>query len=213
MNKPLTTHTGVSLSPRLSHGHTEPSYDSSVKCQVSSSSTANSTFSVEANCNSLPSDLLDVGSKNQQFIYAAGPPNEEISLKSDSATASLKRHDWYGHFSMDMTQATATNGKQAGVPPISDTQTESGATQEGDPDIDHYFGSGAHAVVMCFAFVILFPGGVLVLRLLNSVKWHGAVQAVAAIFTLVGVGTGIAISKQYNKVSFQHQAPLQLWPS
>lgn len=54
---------------------------------------------------------------------------------------------------------------------------------------------------MAIAFVILFPLGVLVLRLGHSVIGHGIVQATAYCFVIVGLGTGIYLSRQQSFVS------------
>jgi hypothetical protein len=54
---------------------------------------------------------------------------------------------------------------------------------------------------MAIAFVILFPLGVLVLRLGHSVIGHGIVQATAYCFVIVGLGTGIYLSSQFSYVS------------
>ena len=54
---------------------------------------------------------------------------------------------------------------------------------------------------MAIAFVILFPLGVLVLRLGHSVIGHGIVQATAYCFVIVGLGTGIHLSQQNGLVS------------
>lgn len=54
---------------------------------------------------------------------------------------------------------------------------------------------------MAIAFVILFPLGVLVLRLGHSVIGHGIVQATAYCFVIVGLGTGIYLSQQNSLVS------------
>lgn len=54
---------------------------------------------------------------------------------------------------------------------------------------------------MAIAFVILFPLGVLVLRLGHSVIGHGIVQATAYCFVIVGLGTGIYMSPLQSYVS------------
>jgi disulfide bond formation protein DsbB len=57
---------------------------------------------------------------------------------------------------------------------------------------------------MAIAFVILFPLGVLVLRLGHSVIGHGIVQAMAYCFVIVGLGTGIYMSPLQSSVSPAH---------
>lgn len=59
-----------------------------------------------------------------------------------------------------------------------------------------------HGIFMSIAFVILFPLGVLVLRLGHSVIGHGIIQALAYCFVIVGLGTGIYLSRQDPSVSW-----------
>lgn len=59
-----------------------------------------------------------------------------------------------------------------------------------------------HAAFMLFAFVIIFPLGAVLLRYLSSgVKVHGTLQTIGVVFTVVGGGLGIALSKMDNDVS------------
>ncbi|EMC90845.1 hypothetical protein BAUCODRAFT_39860 [Baudoinia panamericana UAMH 10762] len=52
---------------------------------------------------------------------------------------------------------------------------------------------------MCFAFVAVFPTGSLLLRLFQSVTWHWAVQCIGVLLVIVGLATGVSISREYNR--------------
>lgn len=60
------------------------------------------------------------------------------------------------------------------------------------------WGPRMHAVMMCMAFVLFFPLGALVLRVLESVVWHAVAQAVGVVLVLIGFGMGIRVSREYN---------------
>lgn len=96
---------------------------------------------------------------------------------------------------MDIKQATGAGGL-----PTNTTST-SGAAQDGDPQADHDYANAVHALFMAGAFVILYPLGVMWLRLFNKVMLHWMNQTVAVFVTIIGAGTGIYIGTMYNKVS------------
>lgn len=97
---------------------------------------------------------------------------------------------------MDMVQAT---GDQEGVP--TNTTSMSGAAMVGSARIDHGgYGSAFHALLMVGTFVILFPLGVLWLRIFEKVILHWLNQTLAVLVVIVGAGVGIYISLMYNKV-------------
>lgn len=107
-----------------------------------------------------------------------------------------------------MTQATSNEGQ---VPaPNSGIGFElSGATEADDVKTDdNDWGAIIHAIVMCIAFVIIFPLGAILLRLIESVRWHSIIQFIAMVVAIVGTGTGLYVSFQYNRsrdVSSAHQ--------
>jgi hypothetical protein len=97
---------------------------------------------------------------------------------------------------MDLTRAVGKAGVPAGVV----TSDTSGTVQTSDKT-DHDFAPPLHAAVMILAFVVLMPLGVLILRILNSPKWHGFNQALSAVVAIIGLFLGIYISTMYNRVS------------
>lgn len=58
-----------------------------------------------------------------------------------------------------------------------------------------------HALLMCIAFVVIFPTGAVVMHFLQRALWHAAVQAVGFIMIIAGFGVAVSFSRQYNKVN------------
>jgi len=185
---------GVTVSPRLSYGHVEPSYTSGVNITIlEGTKIAGNTTTVNAkcsNCRSWKGGSIDPKNTAAKFIYATGPDG---NLKTKSLTADIKRHASYGAFKMDLTKAVGT----AGVP-IPATADSAGTEQTSD-ETDHDFPAALHACIMILAFVGLMPLGILILRVLNSPKWHGWNQALSTVVALIGTFLGIYASTMYNR--------------
>ncbi|PSS27468.1 hypothetical protein M430DRAFT_54983 [Amorphotheca resinae ATCC 22711] len=184
----------ITLSPRLSYGHVEPSYTSNLTIHVlSGSGISNNKMTANAmcqNCRSWKGGSIDPTNTKAQFIYASGPHG---SLKSNSFTAGIQRHASYGTFTMDLTKAIG-----AAAVPAAMTADTSGTSQESESS-DHDFSGAFHACLMILAFVGLMPIGILILRVMNSVKWHGFNQALSTVVALVGVFLGVYCATMYNR--------------
>jgi hypothetical protein len=203
--------TGVTLSPRIATRHSEPSYAKDIKLEQLWPSDFNNsnTVSVDGrlradavcrNCTSWLSGQkqLDLKSTAAPFIFAIGP---DKTMRSSSPTASMRRHDYYGHFTMNMTAATSLDEGSIPIPNgLNGTYKLQGASETKNMTSDHSSAPAAHALIMIAAFVFLFPLGSLLLRVLHKALWHGAVQMLALLMILIGFGLGIYISTQYNKV-------------
>jgi hypothetical protein len=154
------------------------------------------------------SQFLNLESTSQPMIFALGPSQH---FGSDSLEASLPRHSMYGQFTMDMTRATNYTGWYGRVPapnvpdfsyPPDDTAFASaGTTVAFNVQTINNPMPGAHAVLMCIAFVIIFPSGAIVMQFLKKALWHAAVQAIGFLFVLGGFGVAVSVARQYNKVS------------
>lgn len=59
-----------------------------------------------------------------------------------------------------------------------------------------------HGCIMILAFVGLMPLGLLILRIMNSVKWHGLNQTLSVAVALIGTAAGIYAGSMYNRVSW-----------
>jgi cytochrome b len=207
--------TGVTVSPRIATRHSEPSYAKDVDLQqiwpsgINGSNTigADGRLRADAVCRNCTSWLsgdgnLDLTNTAAPFIFAVGPSKE---LRSSSLTASMRRHDFYGHFTMNMTAATSS--EEGTVPPPNSkngTYELHAASEAKDMTADSSHAPAAHALIMLGSFVFLFPLGSLVLKVLHKALWHGIVQILAVVLITVGFGLGISLSTQYNKVCRAH---------
>jgi len=203
--------TGVTVSPRIATRHSEPSYAKDVDLQQiwpvglngSNSVGTDGRLRADAVCKNCTSWLSGHGNLNltntaAPFIFAVGPSKE---MHSSSLTAPMRRHDFYGHFTMDMTAATST---EEGAVPLPNSKNGTyelhGASEAKDMTADSSHAPAAHALIMLGSFVFLFPLGSLVLKVLHKALWHGVVQILAVVLITVGFGLGIYLSTQYNKV-------------
>lgn len=191
----------LTLSPRLSTGHVEPSY----------SREASKTMFIEMrdgtgikdgryvangichNCKTWSSGSIDFDSKTQPMIYAVGP--DELHLSTNALDAGLRRHDYYGSFTMDL---QAAKGDLAHFPPTDLSNTN--ATVVGHEQNDHEYSSSLHAVAMAGTFVVVFPVGVFYQKVLRTVRWHWITQAFGVVVVLAGAGLGLGMSHYYNRV-------------
>lgn len=191
-----STGKNITLSPRLAHGHVEPSYTKNVSLTIlPGSGIKDGNFTVNAKCSNcrkwkggsiVPTDTA------AKFIYATGPGG---NLKSNSLSADVKRHDLYGAFTMDLTKAVGVGGV-----PVVNFADSLGTVQTQDKSDRDYAGP-AHAILMVGTFLGLMPVAVVLLRVFNSPKLHGMAQVVSVTIALMGVGVGIYAGTQYNRVS------------
>jgi len=191
---------GATISTRIGTGHNEPTYTSTIVSDVVATNT-NGSYVIDAycrNCSSWNGGSLDLLADSQPFIFAFGPTRKDSDGQSQTAT--ISRHSMYGSFVMNMTQA---NTAPEPVPSLDEDgiYSNSGAHLTGSITQDHDWGCIIHAVVMCVAFALLYPIGALLLRACESVKLHGRVQTLATILVVVGAGSGVYISLEYNVVS------------
>ncbi|QDS70421.1 hypothetical protein FKW77_009580 [Venturia effusa] len=132
----------------------------------------------------------------QNFIFALGPPGH--SPRTDAKDGPLRRHSFYGSFQLDMKQAQGTEMPLLG--------TKSAGTTSRNPYFrrDHEYSSSGHAFVMGFTFVIIFPMGVFFLRIMEKTGLHMYTQTFGLLLVIVGLISGIFMSRFYNRASFSN---------
>ena len=198
----LTICSDVTLSSRISAGHSEPSYTKDIQYELRNDSGIFDGTMVARwtcrNCASWDGGSMDFNFKNSSFIYAVGP--DDADLNSNEMDAGLRRHRSYGKFTMNL---LAAQGDPANFP--ADLSKNDNATASGGITDDHDYGSSAHAFIMACVFVIIFPFGAAYLRLQSSVKWHWVAQAIGIVGALIGTGIALNISQMYNRVSTERQ--------
>ena len=202
----LIVSSDVTVSSRIAAGHSEPSYTKDIHYELRHDSGIFDGTMVASwichNCASWHGGSLDFNSTNSSFIYAVGPDNADLT--SSEMDAGLRRHDYYGKFTMDL---LAAQGDPANFP--TDLSKNDNATASGGITDDHDYGSSAHAFIMACVFVIIFPFGAAYLRLQSSVKWHWVAQVIGVVGALVGTGIALNISQMYNRVSIEPQISLK----
>ena len=198
----LTGSSDVTVSPRISAGHSEPTYTKDIHYELrNGSGIFDDTMVAQIKCHNCASwhgESVDFNSPNSSFIYAVGP--DDADLNSNRLDAGLRRHEYYGKFTMSL---SAAQGDPANFP--ADISKNDNATASGGITDDHEYGSSAHAFIMACVFVIIFPFGAAYLRLQSSVRWHWVAQAIGVIGALVGTGIALNISQMYNRVSTELQ--------
>ncbi|KAF2748277.1 iron reductase domain protein, partial [Sporormia fimetaria CBS 119925] len=153
---------------------------------------------------------LDPQSTAQPFIFALGPTDRRI--RSNNKGVPLRRHVMFGHFRMDVSKAVVETTSDVPMNELAaiGTWTNRHATREGGPtqrDRGGWEGT-VHASLMASAIVILFPVGVIFLRLLDMVKPHAYLQAIGCVFVVAGAGVGVYAGMFYNqtrRVNTHHQ--------
>ncbi|KAH8878626.1 integral membrane protein [Thozetella sp. PMI_491] len=188
----------VTFSPRLASGHNEPTYYPDLQVEVlGGTGLYNDTYVFVGrcrNCRRWPGGSIDVTSASQPFTFGIGPFG---TLNSDDPSASLRFHESFGVFNVDLTAATG----QASVPFMNGSTTASsvgvvqGISEQGRRD----GAAAAHAAIMVLAFTGLFPLGIVIIRLGDWVRWHAINQGVGLAAVIAGAGLGINISLSYNR--------------
>ena len=210
----------TTISTRIGTGHTEPVYspDFEILKVYNDTYAPNANTVVEdtgviiahavcKNCSRWATGFLDTESKAQPMLFALGPNQV---FQEDSPAAGLPRHVEHGTYTMDMTQATNYSGWYGRVPapnvpefvfPPDDSAFASFATTPSD-DVATMSNPlpTVHGVLMCFAFVILFPAGAIVMGVMKQALTHAAIQTVGFIFVFAAFGVGVKIAKQYVRV-------------
>ncbi|KAF2786223.1 iron reductase domain protein, partial [Melanomma pulvis-pyrius CBS 109.77] len=216
---------GITLSPRIVNGNVEPSYDDQTNCQL------NNVYAVNGYCKDINhkshtkqrryngsikreehndgDNVVSFDNLQQPFIFALGPTDRH--LHDDRKDADIRRHSMYGHFNIDLTKSTVERSEDVAQDELSaiGTWENYNAQIVGGTTKDRDWSGNLHSLIMCGVFVILFPIGVVFLRLLEMVKWHAWMQGIGAACALCGVGLGIWAGLEYNH-SKRFNSPHQL---
>lgn len=193
------------LSPRIATGHIMPEFTKDVNVTLlAGSDTANDRFVANIhchNCRSWDGGQVDVTSESAPFIYAIGP---DTTLNSDDPSAILTQHATHQNgWSLNMKAATGANGVPIVDSGSSNNTTNGGSTSPTDDTnvVVLSLGMIFHGVVMCLAFALIYPLGYLFLRLFERAWLHAGIQSFGLLLTLLGVISGIAVSKRDQIVS------------
>lgn len=155
-------------------------------------------FCTGSGCDKWATGSMDLKSSSTTWIWAYknGSP-----LNSDSQSARLAQHDAMASFQFDLADATGGNS-------LNPFAAEGGASAPissgngGSSDIENEIKLAgrvrkAHGIIMSLAFVIVYPLGAIIIRLLSfsGLVWvHAATQIFSYLLALTGLGLGVYIA-------------------
>jgi protein-S-isoprenylcysteine O-methyltransferase Ste14 len=110
----------------------------------------------------------------------------------------------FGHFKLNLAASSVNTTDDLDIQELGTVGEwkNNEAQVQGDVQQDTEWAGAMHAFLMCGTFIVIFPLGVVFLRLLDRVKWHGWMQTVGLGFLLAGLGMGIWAGTMYNQVSY-----------
>ncbi|EPS40423.1 hypothetical protein H072_5730 [Dactylellina haptotyla CBS 200.50] len=199
---PGTASANVTVSPRLSSGQIAPHYYPQTDVTILEGSgiidgqiTALFTCS---NCKRWAGGSLDVGNHASNWIWAQ---NQAQPLESSNLQENILQHDEdsYGVFTLDMTVAVVDDPNPPAPIPLNPQASGSLYTVPNELIKKRKDFIIAHAVVMSLAFVVLFPLGGIIIRLLRhtirqAVYVHITLQVLSFSLSIVGLATGVMAS-------------------
>lgn len=197
----------ITVSPRIAHGHTEPKHDDAKDVSITvlpGSGIDNDSMVVDfkcSNCRSWSGKSLDIKSASQPMIFASYGEDSEQPMQSDDRSATIPQHSVTRMFSLNLVQATGQGGLPIGPFTSGSHTKDNGGSTEDDGEEGHDYARAFHALLMIGSFLLLFPLGVVYLRIFEKVLLHWMNQAFAAFLILAGAIIGITISIKRGIVS------------
>jgi hypothetical protein len=191
----------VTLAGRLGTGHVEPVYSDMVNLTMVTPPTGpanknhNGMLYVSARCTKctmLAKSQIDLASTAQPFLFALGEAGRFPATKAKDGP--LRRHAYYGFFTMDLTMATDDGGDDA-ISLHDENENSTFIKFHKDTDIADL----VHALVLLLAFLVVFPFGALSIGVLRNVKIHMIFQTVGLGLGVVGAASGFYLSTIYNR--------------
>ncbi|KAF3197152.1 hypothetical protein TWF192_007599 [Orbilia oligospora] len=199
---PGTASANVTVSPRLSSGQVAPHYYPQTDVSILEGSgivdgQMTALFTCN-NCKRWAGGRLDVTSHTSTWIWAQ---NSGQQLESSSLQEDIQQHDEnsYGIFTLDMTVAVVDDPNPPAPIPLNPEASGSLYTVPNELVKKRQNYIIAHAVVMSIAFVVLFPLGGIIIRLLRhtirqAVYVHITLQVLSFSLAIVGLATGVMAS-------------------
>lgn len=205
----------VMLSPRMSTGNTEPTYDPKINAYKVDFNNKSENYIDAANggvmqvafvcrnCTNLSNPPLNLGDTNAPFMFAVGPISDQTGNRwSDSPAAPLRSHSIWSQFTMDMKVATVQSPDGISVPALGTSPTATGSTQTGLRIQNHDYSSAFHAVTMCLAIGLIMPLDVVTFKLFRKIRMHILFESMVMLFFLAGLGLGFYVSTLFVRVKF-----------
>jgi len=213
---PTKNGTSIMLSPRLSTGNTEPTYNSKIDAYKIDFNNASENYIDAANggvmqisfvcrnCTNWSNPPLDLSDTQAPFMFAVGPISDRSGMRwFNSAAAPLRSHSIWAQFTMDMTVATVQSSDGISVPTLGMSTVGASSKVTALGGQNHDYSSAFHAVVMCLAIGVILPLDGILFKLFHKVKMHIWFEAVFMLLFLIGLGLGFYVSVLFVRVSFE----------
>ncbi|KAK4097819.1 iron reductase domain protein [Parathielavia hyrcaniae] len=195
---------GVTVSPRIATGNTEPVWSPSVQLTLHSS-TINEDYDMVVNgtCRGCQA-LIKRTDSASPMMFAVGP---SLELSTDDLEARIRRHVAYGQFTVDLVRATGPGGIGSGF----SGNATSGATMSADGlRRDSNKAATAHGILYAIVALAVAPFDSLVAGALGS-RWawlHGVTATIYLAFVMGAMVPGVLVSREHvttQQFSTPHQ--------
>ncbi|KAF7133775.1 hypothetical protein CNMCM5793_005129 [Aspergillus hiratsukae] len=203
----------VTVSPRSGRGYFQPDYNPEAEIELlDGTGISNGYITANVRCNSClrwNGGSLDTSSTSSRWVWAEkrGP-----AIESSDPEYSIARHDSRGVHAVNMAQArVATVDETNPFAGQNAASTSQPADQDGTRIITPSSSNKAliaHAVIMCIAFVVLFPSFAISIHIIPSAKVVPLIHAPLQLFTLplvlAGLGLGVYLGVNTNNMDKYH---------
>jgi hypothetical protein len=213
---PTKNGTSIMLSPRLSTGNTEPTYNSKIDAYKVDLDNASENYINAANdgvmqiafvcrnCTNWSNPPLDLSDTQAPFMFAVGPVSAQTGMRwFNSPAAPLRSHSMWVQFTMDMTVATVQSPDGIAIPTLGMSTVGASSKATALAVQKHDYTSAFHAVTMCLAIGLMLPLDVIIFKLFRKIRVHIWCEAVFMVLFLVGLGLGFYVSILFVRVSFE----------
>lgn len=188
----------VTLSPRFSSGHEQPTYDANIDTELlEGSGIANGVMTANIRCgNCARNGKINFGSTSGTWIHArqSGSP-----LNTEEQQATITEHTEYGVFTWDFTPAVGGESTNPFTNANSNQITQSTSSADNTSSSNRTTMILAHGILASLAFLILFPVGAILIRLASfpSLIWiHAGIQLLAWVLFIVAFSLALAYTSQ-----------------
>lgn len=205
----------VTVSPRLGKGHVQPVFNPNAKISVmEGSGIGNGVMTANVRCDSClqwDGGSMDPTNSGSPWVWAVkyGKP-----LQSDNSSATISKHDEEGDQVLDLTKATGNRSAN----PFAELSRSSAVAASASSAVGGGGRGGeywaffnrrvtAHAALLIIPFVILYPLSALTIYFfpsLSVMKMHAPLQVFNTCLVIAGMGLGISIAKDINKLDNYH---------
>ncbi|KAJ5822407.1 Alpha/beta hydrolase fold-3 [Penicillium robsamsonii] len=204
-----TSGNNVTVSPRSGVGEIQPLYNKDAHITIlNGSGVRDGVITANVQCDTClkwNGGTENVNSSSSPWIWAI---KYGESLNSVNVSEDITHHDYHGVMLIDLQRATGGSL----VNPFAQMDRVSISPSEEDPEYAAFRNTirrkkTAHAMLMVFAFVVMFPFFALGLHVFPS-KWtvniHGTFQLLTLAVAIAGLGVGVSMARQIELIDSYH---------